>query len=54
MVDVELVGQFVVKVPNDNRTHLNLIPGTVCRIGWQSTDCHALDAIQPETEEVAA
>lgn len=54
VVDVELVGQFVVKVPNDNRTHLNLIPGTVCRIGWQSTDCHALDAIQPETEEVAA
>ncbi|MBJ6977343.1 TOBE domain-containing protein, partial [Vibrio cholerae] len=54
VVDVVLVGQFVVKVPNDNRTHLNLIPGTVCRIGWKSTDCHALDAIQPETEEVAA
>ncbi|WP_438364152.1 TOBE domain-containing protein, partial [Vibrio parahaemolyticus] len=38
VVDVELVGQFVVNVRNDNRTHLNLIPGTVCRIGWISTD----------------
>ncbi|WP_172580685.1 ABC transporter ATP-binding protein [Vibrio harveyi] len=50
VVDVETVGALVVKVPNDNRTHLSLTPGAQCRIGWQSEDCHALDCSQPQSQ----
>ncbi|NMU76024.1 spermidine/putrescine ABC transporter ATP-binding protein, partial [Vibrio parahaemolyticus] len=51
---VESVGHFIVKVPNDNRKHLQLTPGSICRIGWQSDDCHALDGTQTQSSEVAA
>ncbi|MFH0280967.1 ABC transporter ATP-binding protein [Vibrio alginolyticus] len=54
VVEVESVGHFIVKVPNDNRKHLQLTPGSICRIGWQSDDCHALDGTQTQSSEVAA
>ena len=54
VVEVESVGHFIVKAPNDNRKHLQLTPGSICRIGWQSDDCHALDGTQTQSSEVAA
>lgn len=54
VVEVESVGHLIVKLPNDNRTQLQLTPGTICRVGWQSEDCHALDCIGAESREVAA
>ncbi|MGR5238660.1 ABC transporter ATP-binding protein [Vibrio alfacsensis] len=54
VVEVESVGNLIVKLPNDNRTQLQLTPGTICRIGWQSEDCHALDCLESESREVAA
>lgn len=54
VVEVETVGHLVIKLPNDSRTQLDLTPGTLCRVGWNHQDCHALDGIPTSSEEVAA
>ncbi|GAA5646668.1 ABC transporter ATP-binding protein [Vibrio proteolyticus] len=43
VVEVASLGVLVLKVPNNTRDTQPLIPGHICRIGWHSQDCHALD-----------
>jgi len=55
VVEIEGVGDIVVKVPNDSHGERSFVAGRQYTIGWLSQDCHALDCQQEQAEhEVAA
>ncbi len=47
VIDVDEMGELIVKVPNDSRHARSFTPGQTCQLGWHSHDCHALDGQEP-------